>query len=91
MTVPEWLVVGVFSVFVAVIGWGIKRIVATNDQTNETLSGISRHLATMNGRLGKVEQWQTMHERMDDERHGETQKSHDALWEAVNGLRDSRT
>lgn len=30
---------------------------------------INAHLAQLNGRLGKVEEWSRGHERLDDERH----------------------
>lgn len=31
--------------------------------------GVQAHLAKVNGRLGKAEQWQELHQNQDDERH----------------------
>lgn len=56
--------------------WGIRRIV-------ESLDSIDKRLGTINGRVGKMETWQWMHERQDDERHEHIDKATDALWVAV--------
>lgn len=87
MNLPEWLVVGILGLFVAVSGWGIKRLIETNDDTNRALKAMNDHLGKINGRLGKTEQWQQMHERMDDERHQEAQKSSEAMWQAIGRIR----
>lgn len=87
MTVPEWLVVWIFGIFVAVIGWGIQRLVRANDETNQALGSIGTQLATMNGRLGKSEQWQQMHEAKDDERHEEIKGNVKEIWKTIDALR----
>lgn len=71
---------GLLLAGVAAVGivswWGIRRIV-------ESLDSIDKRLGTINGRVGKMETWQGMHERQDDERHEHIDKATDALWVAV--------
>lgn len=81
--VPE----GVALLVLSVVGWGLRRLVAGQDETNKTLVTISDRLGQINGRVGKMETRQDMHEKHDDERHTEIGKEHDALWAAVNGRR----
>lgn len=87
MTVPEWIVVGVATIFCVVVWWGIRELVAANKQTGEALSKIRDLLAGMDTRLATSETWMELHEKQDDERHQETKKSHEAMWDAINGLR----
>ena len=65
INLPEWLVVGALGVFVAVIGWGIQRMVAAYDcmsknltRMTEKVAGIEQQLIVMNGRISKSEKWQ---------------------------------
>lgn len=71
---------GLLLAGVAAVGivswWGIRRIV-------ESLDSIDKRLGQINGRVGKMETWQGMHERHDDERHEHIDKATDALWVAV--------
>ncbi len=69
------LLAGVAGVGV-VSWWGIRRIV-------DALDKIDARLGQINGRVGKMETWQGMHERQDDERHEHIDKVTDALWVAV--------
>lgn len=43
------------------------------------LGQIRDHLALLNGRLGKVETWEMQHEKLDDERHGETSQKFERM------------
>lgn len=73
---------GLLLAGVAAVGivswWGIRRIV-------EALDNIDKRLGTISGRVGKMETWQEMHERQDDERHEQVEKTTDALWMTVHG------
>jgi hypothetical protein len=69
------LLAGVAAVAI-VSWWGIRRIV-------ESLDSIDSRLGTINGRVGKMETWQVMHERQDDERYEHIDKTTDAIWTAV--------
>lgn len=71
---------GLLLAGVAAVGivswWGIRRIV-------DALDKIDDRLGQINGRVGKMETWQGMHERQDDERQEHIDKATDALWVAV--------
>ena len=65
ISLPEWLVVGVLGVLVAVIGWGIQRMVASYDcmsrsivEMTKRVAGIEQQMIVMNGRISKGEKWQ---------------------------------
>lgn len=74
------IIEGLILAAVASVGivawWGLQRIIAALDEIN-------RRLGQINGRVGKMETWQEMHERADDERHEQVEKVTDALWIAV--------
>lgn len=88
--IPEWLVVAMLGVIGTVAWWGIRRIVAGQDNINATLTTISDRLAQINGRVGKVETWTEMHEHQDDERHRRFDKETDALWAQVRTLSNQK-
>lgn len=88
--IPEWVVVGMLGVIGTVAWWGIRRIVAGQDAINETLTTISERLATINGRVGKMETWAEQHERQDDERQHRLDKETDSLWGQVRQLSNNK-
>lgn len=48
------------------------------------LSLVRQHLATLNGRTGRLEEWRGGHVKQDDERHEETNKKIGNLFRRVN-------
>ena len=88
--IPEWLVVAMLGVIGTVAWWGIRRIVAGQDNINATLTTISDRLAQINGRVGKVETWTEMHEHQDAERHQRFDKETDAIWAQVRVLSNQK-
>lgn len=87
MTVPEWAVICILSSIGIVLWWGVKRLVQSNDETSQALTGINGTLAAMNTRLGKSESWMDAHDKQDDERHQDVKQEHHSMWEAVEKLR----
>jgi hypothetical protein len=83
--IPEGIVAIILSAIGIVAWWGIKRIVGGQDEINRTLHQISDRLASINGRVGKMETRQEMHEKHDDERHEQFEKETADLWAAVRG------
>lgn len=88
--IPEWLVVAMLAAIGTVAWWGIRRIVAGQDNINATLTTISDRLAQINGRVGKMETWTQMHENQADERHQRFDKETDALWAQVRTLSNQK-
>lgn len=78
MQVPMEFVAIFFTTILGAIGWVLKDIRAS-------LARILEHLATLNGRVGKGETWQAMHEKQDDDRFENIEKQTDAIWTAVRG------
>ncbi len=76
--VIEGLILAAIAGVGVVSWWGIRRIV-------EALDKIDARLGQINGRVGKMETWQVMHERSDDDRHEHIDKNVDALWNMVRG------
>ena len=76
MNIPVEFVALFITVILGAIGWVLKDIRAS-------LAGILDHLANLNGRVGKSETWQEMHEKQDDDRFEQLEKQTDALWSAV--------
>jgi|CXWL01.1.fsa_nt_gi hypothetical protein len=74
----EGLILAAITSVGVVAWWGLKRII-------DALDKIDARLGQINGRVGKMETWQGMHERQDDERHEHIDKATDALWVAVRG------
>lgn len=58
MTIPPELVNELLLLILSGIAWLCYRLV-------RALGAIESHLAKLNGRMGKTEQWQTLHEQMD--------------------------
>lgn len=88
--IPEWLVVAMLAGIGTVAWWGIRRIVAGQDNINATLTTISDRLAQINGRVGKMETWTEMHEHQAAERHQRFDKETDALWAQVRVLSNQK-
>ncbi len=63
--------------------WGVRRVVTGQDDTNKCLVEINKHLAMVNGGLGKMEVWAEGHEKVDETRHEEVKTAHTALWHAM--------
>lgn len=51
------------------------------------LSNIEVSIVKVDGRLNKSEQWQTMHEKQDQDRHDEMQDNTSNLWRAIEKVR----
>lgn len=76
--VIEGLILAAIAGVGVVSWWGLRRII-------DALDNIDKRLGQINGRVGKMETWQSMHEKTDDERHDQVEKTTDALWMAVHG------
>lgn len=74
----EALILAVLSAVGIVAWWGFRRMVTALDRIEDRLGQI-------NGRVGKMETWQGMHERQDDDRIDHLEKTADKLWAAVRG------
>lgn len=74
----EGLILAAIAAVGVVAWWGLRRII-------DALDNIDARLGQINGRVGKMETWQGMHEKQDDERHDLVEKTTDALWMAVHG------
>ena len=83
MTVPEWVIIAVLGAIGAVFWWGVLRLINTQDTMSDNLSDISKSLSIMNGRLGKSEMWQVLHEKTDDGRHVEARDHFESLWKVI--------
>lgn len=81
--IPEGIVALILTAIGVVAWFGIRRIVAGQDSMNATLSVISDRLATINGRVGKMETWTEMHEHSDDERMRRLEKEDATLWQEI--------
>jgi len=47
---------------------------------------LNSKVSTICARLGKIETWQTGHEKIDDERHTETTKSVTSIWDRLDKM-----
>lgn len=74
----EGLILAAIAAVGVVAWWGLRRII-------DALDKIDARLGQINGRVGKMETWQGMHEKQDDERHERFDHETDALWIAVRG------
>lgn len=83
MNIPVELI-GTFigGVFLA-LGGLIKYLIGIVKEIRGNMAGILEHLGKLNGRVGKSETWQVMHEKQDDDRFEQSEKQTDALWAAV--------
>jgi hypothetical protein len=94
ISLSEGVVIMIVVLIAGIIGWGINRLVTANDKTGldigairEDIGTVNISLATMNGRIGRHEDWQEGHARIDEERHETIVNSHKELWHAVNANR----
>jgi len=67
-----------FALLVLALGYFLKRFIDGQDQMNRTLTTISE-------RLGSMEMWAKLQERLQNERHEENKRNIAALWDAVGG------
>lgn len=83
MNIPIELV-GAFigGVFLS-LGGIVKFLIGVLKEIRGNMAGILEHLGKLNGRVGKSETWQEMHEKQDDDRFEQLEKQTDALWSAV--------
>ena len=63
---------------VAVISYGVISI-------KKDIRGLIDKVSIQNGRLGRIETWQGGHEKIDDERHKQTQEGIASLWGKMDG------
>ena len=47
---------------------------------------LNSKVSTICARLGKIETWQTGHEKIDDERHTETTKNITSIWDRLDKM-----
>lgn len=81
--IPEGIVALILTAIGVVAWFGIRRIVAGQDSINATLSVICDRLATINGRVGKMETWTEMHEHSADERIRRLEKEDATIWQEI--------
>jgi len=63
---------------VAVISYGVTVL-------HKGIKELNNKVGAQNGRLGKMETWMTGHEKIDDERHKQTQEGIANLWGKLDG------
>ena len=80
MTIPVEFIALFLSVALTLSGWVIKYMLSAVASMNAALKVMTEHLATMNGRMGKMDTLQVMPERNDDERYDQIEKTTDPLW-----------
>ena len=83
MNIPIEFVALFLGVAIAACGWMIKYLVNAVNLTNASLQTMNAHLGLLNGRMGKSETWQTMHEGRADERHQQLEREQTRLWTAI--------
>lgn len=83
MIVPIEFIAIFLTMVIGAMGALVNYLVGEIRKINQFLKDIADHLAKLNGRVGKVETWQDMHARQDDERHEQIQRETDALWREV--------
>lgn len=69
MTIPEWVAIitisGIGCVLWSVLWYWMKHVMGSQKEQTQTLGEVRDHLALMNGRLGKSEQWSMTHDLYD--------------------------
>lgn len=83
MTIPIEFVALFLGVAIAACGWMIKYMISAVNATNASLQSIADHLGKLNGRVGKAEGWQGMHEKQDDERYEGIEREQMRIWTAI--------
>ena len=88
-------IIGALSTVAGAIGWYFswrlndmqEQFSARFEKIDLALNLVTTHLSVLNGRVGRLETWQEMHEHHDDERHKLLEQSTRDIWQSVNGLR----
>ena len=83
MTIPIEFVALFLGVAIAACGWMIRYLISAVNATNTTLQSIADHLGKLNGRVGKAESWQLMHEKQDDERYEGIEREQTRIWTEI--------
>lgn len=90
MTIPvEFVTLFVSGVLVA-MGALVGYIMNAIAKIFKALTDIRDHLGKLNGRVGKAEGWQPMHEKQDDERHEQIEREHARMWAAISRMDEHR-
>lgn len=83
MNVPVEFLALFLGVAIAACGWMIKYLISAVNATNVSLQAIGDHLGKLNGRVGKSETWQEMHENQDADRHQQLERENARMWTAI--------
>lgn len=83
MNIPIEFVALFLGVTIAACGWMIQYLISAVNATNASLQSIADHLGKLNGRVGKTEGWQAMHEKQDDERYEGIDREQMRIWTAI--------
>ena len=93
MFVPVWTILIILSAIGVVVWWGVLRLIHSNDSTNEELNKnldcIDKNLSMINERLGRLETWIDGHAGQDDKLFQAVTKEHEAIWHAIDKIRDT--
>lgn len=71
MTVPEWVAIGALGMIMAIVGWGFRRMVSTQDGMAASMSLMSLDLTRLCGKIELAASLQVEHKRTCDDRHKE--------------------
>lgn len=83
ITLFEGIILLVISGAGGIGWWGIRRLVKMSDDGAKLITNVNTSLSLICERLGKSEMWMELHEKSDDERHGELKKAQQAIINAV--------
>lgn len=59
--------------------WGVRRLIQMSDDGAKLLTKLNDNLVALCERQSRIETWMKMHEKSDDERHEESQRSYQIL------------
>ena len=92
MLVPLVLTIlgGSFAGAASVAWWAIKRVVTGQDKIHDRLTEIRNDLSANVHRVGKLETWAEIRERVDDQRHQENSRALVSVWEKLNKLQERK-
>ncbi len=71
MTIPEWAAIVALGVIIAIVGWGFRRMVSTQDGMAISMATMSLDIARLCGKIELAASTQLQHKGICDERHEE--------------------
>lgn len=86
MTIPEWLAIGAFGIIVAVVAWGIKRLISAQDALYEKFMEMALNVTKLCGDVENAMNLQSEHKKLCDSRHIENTLSLQQIMQKVGHL-----